>query len=83
MKNKEYLVTLKVHVTYQVQCFANHIEDLRNIKDNGHLLPEQTRDRLKALEITTGLTSNPWGEMIDRYLEIEEVISVDEALWEV
>jgi hypothetical protein len=81
MKNKEYLTTLKVVVIYQMQCFADRIEDLRNIDDNRHLLPEVTRERLKNLEITTGLVSNPWGEMIDRYSKIEEIISVDDALW--
>ncbi len=80
---KEYLVTVVVPVTFHVQCFAENIEDLRNLEDNRKLLPKETQDRLSALELTTGLSDSPFGEMVDRHLTIEEVVSVDEAIWEV
>ncbi len=73
---KEYLVTVEVSTTYQVQCFAECKKDLKLYEDNKHLLSDVTQTRLKQLE-QPRIFADSNIEEIDRYITIVDVEDVD------
>jgi hypothetical protein len=75
---KEYLVTIAVNVTYDVELKAQRLSDLVHYHDNKTILPLETQNKIDSLIQTTGL--NYFGEIVDRYCEIIEVVSPEEEL---
>ena len=75
---KVYLVTLVVPVSYQVELSAKSVEDLKNYHDNKELLPLNTQYRIEEIRRNTG---NPdFGTIVDKHVEILEVVDPDEVM---
>lgn len=75
---KEYLVTIAVNVTYDVGVKAKLKSDLVNFHNHKTILPSETVEKIDSLIPTMGIKN--FGEIVDRYCDIIELVSPEEEL---
>ena len=75
---KVYLVTLVVPVSYQVELSADSAEDLKDYHPDKDVLPLNTQYRIEEIRRNTG--NADFGTIVDKHVEILEVVDPDEVM---